>query len=376
MEQMKPVEPCLPIHFQLLAIWERLLARKIDSVIASFIDLGGDDALAARMLREVKDEVGQTVPVQTFLIEPTVAGLTDALLDQHNPDEIVEVQRGNGAVPIFYFHGDILGGGFYVRSLAKHLGPDRPIYAVPPPEVTRDASTSIEEIAARRVAQLRKLRPHGPYIVGGFCISSLVAYEVARQLVAAGEEVKSVLLVDPELPNSVERACQRAIERAKRGRGALPAALEKFTAVNQKLARLQYVWQSPLRDKVEFFVGNARKLVRRRARSNNDEGNEAPPDVTRDGWRVDVFQWLATAYELKPYPGRVTILITDEQSQNRPSLVRKWRRMVAELQVSKLPGRHMTAITTLKSTLIARIKAELHSVQTLTTAVLSGLAVA
>jgi thioesterase domain-containing protein len=298
------------------------------------------------------------------------------MLDLQNHQGVIEIQRGTDDIPFIYFHGDILGGGFYTRSLARQLGPERPVYVFPPPSLTRDSNTTIEEIAARRCQEIRRLRPHGPYIIGGFCISALVAYEVARQLVEAGEEVQSVVLVDPELPNRLERICLRVIERFNRGQGNRQMAIHRFTAVNQKLSRLQFVWHSPLRDKIEFVLGNLGKLVRRR-RTVQEPHNDAPmPDVTRDGWRVDVFQWIATSYELKPYAGRVAILMTEEQQRGRPSLARTWSRMAAELNVHILPGRHMTAITTRQATLAARIKSELQAAQSMIAMGMSGLAMA
>jgi thioesterase domain-containing protein len=326
----------------------------------------------------VAREIDQTPSAEEFLRQPTIAALADAMLELHDHQDVFEVQQGNGAVPFFFFHGDILGGGFYARTLARQLGPERPVYILPPARVTKDSTTTIEEIASERCRQIRRVRPHGPYMIGGFCISGLVAYEVARQLVEGGEEVPSVVLVDPELPTRVERMCLRALERAQR-RGAEPyAMMERFTTMNQKLARLQDVWHSPLREKLEFVLGNAKKLLRRgNGHSNHSSGNESQsPDVTRDGWRLDVFQWIATTYKLKPYPGRVTILITEEQQKARPSLVRSWTRMVSELRVRTLPGRHMTAITTCQAELAARIKMELHAVHSMVTAILSGLAIA
>ena len=44
-------------------------------------------------------------------------------------------------------------------------------------------------MASRHVAALRARRPHGPYVLGGHCNGALVAFEMARQLVAAGEAV-------------------------------------------------------------------------------------------------------------------------------------------------------------------------------------------
>jgi len=51
-------------------------------------------------------------------------------------------------------------------------------------------------MAARHVEAIRLYRPHGPYELGGFCTGGYVAFEMARQLVAEGEVVTRLVLVD------------------------------------------------------------------------------------------------------------------------------------------------------------------------------------
>ena len=54
---------------------------------------------------------------------------------------------------------------------------------------------------------LRKIlttQPKGPYIIGGACIGSVLAYEVASQLRAAGEEVSLLLMIDAPTPTLLE----------------------------------------------------------------------------------------------------------------------------------------------------------------------------
>nr|MDP9121156.1 thioesterase domain-containing protein [Acidobacteriota bacterium] len=43
---------------------------------------------------------------------------------------------------------------------------------------------------------VRSLQPHGPYRLGGWCVGGLFAYEMTRQLRAAGEEVELLVLID------------------------------------------------------------------------------------------------------------------------------------------------------------------------------------
>src|SRR5207253_1004474 len=58
----------------------------------------------------------------------------------------------------------------------------------------------LEDTAAQFIAELRAIQPEGPYLLGGYCFGGLVAFEIARQLRAAGQQVSLLLLMDPGLP--------------------------------------------------------------------------------------------------------------------------------------------------------------------------------
>ena len=50
------------------------------------------------------------------------------------------------------------------------------------------------------LAEIRKVRPEGPYLLGGFSGGGITAYEMAQQLETAGEEVAVLALLDTPLP--------------------------------------------------------------------------------------------------------------------------------------------------------------------------------
>ncbi|KAJ5124897.1 uncharacterized protein N7515_008722 [Penicillium bovifimosum] len=54
----------------------------------------------------------------------------------------------------------------------------------------------IESIAARMVQVMREHQPHGPYLLGGWSAGGLYAFEAARGLLQAGEQVESLILID------------------------------------------------------------------------------------------------------------------------------------------------------------------------------------
>jgi thioesterase domain-containing protein len=54
-------------------------------------------------------------------------------------------------------------------------------------------------MAEDHLATIRRIRPTGPYLLGGYCNGAMIAYEMARRLTGAGEHVPSVLMVEPPL---------------------------------------------------------------------------------------------------------------------------------------------------------------------------------
>jgi thioesterase domain-containing protein len=73
---------------------------------------------------------------------------------------------------------------------------------------------TIETMAAERLAAIRALQPAGPYVLGGYCIGGAVALEMARQCVAAGDEVPLVVLVDAPLGLRARPALRIAVRSA------------------------------------------------------------------------------------------------------------------------------------------------------------------
>jgi thioesterase domain-containing protein len=102
-------------------------------------------------------------------------------------------------------HG--LGGAVLrFKDLARHMAPDQPFYGIQPQGMDGEMPIlrSVEEMASCYITEMRKVHAEGPYYIGGYSFGGLVAFEMARQLQAEGQEVAFLGLLDtyPGKPKS------------------------------------------------------------------------------------------------------------------------------------------------------------------------------
>ena len=367
-------EPYLTIHFQLIGLWQELLDTPRVGIHDDFFALGGNSLLAMRMLARVEELCGRKLLPATLFRQATVEGLADAILQWGGdgpPPELIAIQEKGSRTPFFYLHGDMTGGGYYCMKLSRRLGADQPFYALPPTEIIdwRELP-SIEALAARHLRAIRAVRPHGPYILGGFCLAGLVALAVARQLEAEGETVERLLLVDATARNRRLKRLRRLAERLGRRRGwDASRQLYHFCRWHFLLERFDR-WR-------KMGVGGQWAIARRKAAGIGQRvfgrwwpvpseemlaaasatGDLAPRDrggSAEDGswfdprWDVPlVFLWAEGGYEVKTFSGPTTLLLSHDLTgpDAEEPVVREWSRHLPDLETRELAGSHLASIT-------------------------------
>jgi hypothetical protein len=189
-----------PLQYGLVLIWEGLLKTKPVGVRDDFFVLGGDSLIAGRMLAQIEQTYGRRLPLATLATRSTIESLAVAIKDQKDqpPTHLVQVQAGTWRKPFFLLHGDLNGGGLYCVPLARHLGPDQPLYGLAPHGAFGDdIPATIEEMASDHLQRVCAVHPEGPYLLGGHCNGSLVAFEMARRLAVSGKQVDLLVMVEP-----------------------------------------------------------------------------------------------------------------------------------------------------------------------------------
>jgi thioesterase domain-containing protein len=132
---------------------------------------------------------------------------------------LVEITRGGNRPPLFCVHG--AGGNVLnFRDLSWGLHHDQPFFALQARGVdgTTELHRSIEDMARAYVEEIRALRPHGPYFLAGYSGGGVVAFEMAQQLKALGEEVPLLVFFDTYHPQMPIRAVSlgRKLRRLRR----------------------------------------------------------------------------------------------------------------------------------------------------------------
>uniref|UniRef100_UPI000B2E4838 non-ribosomal peptide synthetase n=1 Tax=Streptomyces graminilatus TaxID=1464070 RepID=UPI000B2E4838 len=195
---------------RLAHIWERLLDTGPVGAHDDFFAAGGHSIDALRLIGRINEAFGERLSVSTVLEHPTIAAQAQALRARRHParpDTVVRIRPDGDLDPLFLVH-PVGGNVLCYRALAAALGPDRPVYGLTAPGLTVSdeeiVPATVPELAAAHLTALREVRPHGPYHLAGWSLGGLLAYEMAHQLRAVGEEVATLTLLDTAYPGTTD----------------------------------------------------------------------------------------------------------------------------------------------------------------------------
>jgi acyl-CoA synthetase (AMP-forming)/AMP-acid ligase II/thioesterase domain-containing protein len=188
-------------------IWEEVLEYAPVALDENFFAAGGDSLRAARVMSSIQTVLGITMSTDALLFAPTITLLAHAVLaraNEEHPHRIVHLRTSGSRPPLFFFDGDINGGGLYARFLTAVLDAEQPIYVVRPSGALGDAiPATIEEMADADAAMIAAAVPSKVYRLAGYCNGGVVAFEVARRLEAAGATVDILALIGSSAPNAL-----------------------------------------------------------------------------------------------------------------------------------------------------------------------------
>ncbi|WP_372724307.1 amino acid adenylation domain-containing protein, partial [Immundisolibacter sp.] len=196
--------PRTPTEQRLADIWAQELGLPEVGVNDNFFALGGHSLLAVRLIARVQREFSKQLPLASLFEAQSVSRLA-RLLDAEDAgaewSPLVSLQDAGDALPVYCVH-EITGQVFGYRALATALAGSRPVIGIQALgfENGQHPFTDLPSAAAYYLEHVRKRQPDGPYCLVGHSFGGLIAFEMACQLRAAGQEVAMLVLLDVFTP--------------------------------------------------------------------------------------------------------------------------------------------------------------------------------
>jgi len=232
------VAPRNELELQLTQIWEKVLGVHPISVKDNFFDLGGHSMLAARLFAQIEKKLGRNLPLANLFQAPTIEELASIFSQQGYSSEpnksttklqsasnllnhsglssrcssLIVIQPNGSKPPLFCIH--VLGRGLkFYRPLANHLGLEQPLYGLAAQIMDKKYAppNRVEDLAAHYIKEMRILQPDGPYFLAGVSFGGSVAFEMAQQLVAQGQKVALLALLDTHTSEALKQISSREL---------------------------------------------------------------------------------------------------------------------------------------------------------------------
>ena len=289
----------------------------------SFFDLGGDSLLGVAVLEEIRLATGIAVPPGVLFESGTVQALADQIRSgaASGPKPILLNSKVPGT-PLF-----MLSGVHIYRELARRLDGHCPAYGVFTQRELGSFDSASREHSVRELARdyldiIRAEQAAGPYRLLGYSFAGLVAYEVAQQIRARGEEVSLLALVDAYLP-------------------------EWLRGWTYRLDQISRLSSAPTRDVFNFVL---KKLGGKRFAQDLAGQHENDPEIAQLERRRNRINLAAAAQymaQLTPYDGRIDLIVSSTRLQDDPlkDASGGWSPYVRQLDIQPVNAHHLRMIS-------------------------------
>lgn len=325
------------LELRLTRIWEQVLRVRPVGVRDNFFDLGGHSILSVLLMDGIKNSLGIDLPMATLFRAATVEGLAAQVRQQGDPaiafTSLVEIQPGGSGRPFFCVHpagGNVL----CYMDLARELGPQQSFYGFQSKGLAGGEAqhSRIESMAAHYLELLRQAQPQGPYLLGGWSIGGLVAFEMMQRLQVQGHQVPLLALFDTGTPSSHHRS--KALDRLS----LLAAFARDVGFPEEELRQAEEEW-----DRLDPDGQLNRILERAQAIGILPLGI----DLRRVRTLFNIFVTnvnAASIYSPETCAGRVTLFRAAERMGASLPDHDGWNELANEVDVHIIPGDHFTML--------------------------------
>ncbi|KAK8016967.1 NRPS-like protein biosynthetic cluster [Apiospora rasikravindrae] len=162
----------------------------------SLVNMGVDSIRLLRYKSRIQKQLGwnRDIPIGTLLMNPSIRGMAAVLSNseqatsEYNPVIVLQSQKSDSS-PIWFVHPG-LGEILVFLNVSTYFS-DRRVYALRAPGFNpgEDMFLSIDHMTNVYMESILKHQPKGPYVLIGYSFGSMIAFETAKKLEAAGHRV-------------------------------------------------------------------------------------------------------------------------------------------------------------------------------------------
>ncbi len=300
-------------------VWSEVLGITRVGIDDDFFAIGGHSLLASKLFSRLDEEIGCLLPLGVLFSAPTVRTLAEHYRMSKKPRKLstLVALATKGSLPPVYAVPGVYGNVVGYADLSRELGPEQPFFAFQSIGLDGEEPSidSVEKMARRYIGDLRTAQPQGPYILIGACFGASVAYEMAWQLLEAGEEVRFLGLLDPS---------------RREGRGAngkpttVPRIVKRVRALSSLVTNRLETYRSEM---LGFKTADCVRFLSRKISlfAGKISPKKAVTGIKREIFQIEVAEanlLALTLYKRKPLEGRLQALEIFES--NHPRNTGKW----------------------------------------------------
>ncbi|RMZ70535.1 polyketide synthase [Pyrenophora seminiperda CCB06] len=206
-------------------------------------DIGMDSLMSLTILGSMREATGRDLPADFLTVNVTIKDIETALDMRPKPQQakaskpaakvttkapqLAEVSRKLASLPDvsslppatsvllqgnpkiatkkFFLVPDGSGSATSYISI-PNISTDMAVYGLNCPfmKCPEKWNCGVEGVSRLYLQEIKRRQPQGPYIVGGWSAGGVMAYEVAQQLVNAGDKVENLVLIDAPCPVALD----------------------------------------------------------------------------------------------------------------------------------------------------------------------------
>ncbi len=198
------IAPATPEEILLCELVAELLGIERVGLADNFFHLGGHSLLAARLAAQIGSRLERDLPIRAIFEYPILQDLAKHIglvTDSSTAFGLLLPIRSQGSLPPLFCLHPVGGLCWPYANLLRHTHDEQPLYGIQARGFADDRSlpSTLDEVVAESVEQIRSVRPHGPYRLLGWSFGGILAHMVAARLQAEGDS-KSIASFPCSIP--------------------------------------------------------------------------------------------------------------------------------------------------------------------------------